>query len=186
MLLGITGLAQHGKDTIGERLVVCWGFKRQSFADGVKDLAYATNPLIPNGGTGRTLQSIVDQHGWDAAKTLFPPVRTYLQNLGQTCREMFGEDIWIRKVEREWLEGYAPLTVITDVRYPNEAEWIRRQNGKVVRVERLPYFDNGVGITHASESSVLEVRWDAFIANDGTIEDLWAKTDELAERLLHT
>jgi dephospho-CoA kinase len=46
-VIGLTGYAQTGKDTVGEILVRDHGFKRVAFADAVRECVYALNPLIP-------------------------------------------------------------------------------------------------------------------------------------------
>ena len=52
MLIGVTGLAQHGKDTIGNRLVKAHGFRRMGFANVLKELALRVNPIVHAPGSG--------------------------------------------------------------------------------------------------------------------------------------
>lgn len=70
--------------------------------------------------------------------------------------------------------------VITDVRYPNEAEMIRRNGGIVIRIDRPslgPLTD-----THASETSMELFEYDDVIVNDGTIEQLYEKIEQVLTR----
>ena len=46
MIVGITGYAQHGKDTAAQVLVTEFGFVRVGFADALKELALAVNPIV--------------------------------------------------------------------------------------------------------------------------------------------
>jgi hypothetical protein len=153
MLVGVTGYAQHGKDTVASLLVSEYGYVRVAFADALKELAYAMNPSIP--GIGR-LQSIVDEQGWEGAKT-YPEVRRILQVLGTAARDILGDDVWLRAAEKKMLSARAPV-VISDVRFPNEAEFLRRHGGELWRVLRLnpdgTDYDNGVGTEHPSEQYV--------------------------------
>ena len=66
-------------------------------------------------------------------------VRKWLQEYGtQKHRNRYRQDFWIRAAEF-WLEHLAKLgavekIVMTDVRFPNEAEWVRGQGGHCVRL----------------------------------------------------
>jgi hypothetical protein len=153
VLVGITGYAQHGKDTAASLLVSEYGYVRVAFADALKELAYAVNPSIP--GIGR-LQSIVDEQGWEAAKA-YPEARRILQVLGTTARNVLGDDVWLRAAEKKMLMAAAPV-VISDVRFPNEALFVRRHGGELWRVHRHNSdgtdYDNGIGTEHPSEAHV--------------------------------
>ena len=61
--------------------------------------------------------------------------------------------------------------VITDVRFKNEAEWIRSQDGIVINVER----DSQTIITentHSSENDIESDDYDLLIKNNGTIDEM--------------
>lgn len=73
--------------------------------------------------------------------------------------------------------------VISDVRFKNEMEHIRRAEGLVVRVKR-PGDPRTVDTAHASEAEQLEVHdamCDAVLVNDGTLEELYKKVDLMLE-----
>lgn len=97
--------------------------------------------------------------------------RQLLQTLGtEWGRSHVAQDVWLRiagrKIE-QWRRAGVQTVVIADVRFPNEAEWIRARGGKVWRVERDP----GVRITdHASEAGLPESLIDLWIDNSGTPE----------------
>lgn len=184
MLIGITGRAQHGKDTLGARLVERHGFTRIAFADALKRMALVLNPVITEymdaeGLTTRLLH-VVEASGWEVAKT-FPEVRRFLQVLGtEAVRDIIGEDSWVQALERAIVESGAKDVVVTDVRFPNEAAFIRRHNGVIIGVER-PNFDNGVPTDHPSEANVEALVWaaDYVLNNDGTLADLERKLDTI-------
>jgi hypothetical protein len=82
--------------------------------------------------------------------------------------------------------------VITDCRFPNEADAIRNAGGKVIRIKRGPdpeWFDfareNVIHMpqvypeVHASEYSSAPVQFDELIVNDGTIDQLYSKLRSL-------
>lgn len=63
-----------------------------------------------------------------------PHSRRLLQTVGQEARQEHGADIWIRTLAA-WIRLHAERGIqrfiITDVRYPNEIEWVKSQGGKV-------------------------------------------------------
>jgi hypothetical protein len=61
--------------------------------------------------------------------------------------------------------------VFTDVRFANEADFIRAEGGIIVRVVR----EGLAAGEHESESGQLAIRSDQSVLNDGTIERLHAQ-----------
>lgn len=135
-------------------------------------------------------------------------VREYLQGLGtEVGREMIDENVWVRiaekKIRDHWTAGQD--VVITAIRFPNELEMIKRLGGLSVwvdrpdaerlsedseSVERVQSADKGLqAVTeayravqqHASENSVSAEDFLILVKNDGTLDDLYAKTDEILE-----
>lgn len=146
-LVGLSGYAQSGKDTAARVLIEHFGFQRVAFADALRDVLYALNPLIPVDDSMSApvirLQNRVDKYGWDVAKTAYPEVRALLQRLGtEAGREILGTNIWVDTAMRH-VDGLAPGVVkyggryvFTDVRFPNEYAAIKDRGGEVWRIER--------------------------------------------------
>lgn len=116
--------------------------------------------------------------------------REALQNYGtEAHRQVFGDSFWVDQIlprgggdhgehirwSSKWDDDITHA-IITDVRFPNEAERIRELGGKVYEVVR-PSLD-GPEDTHASETPLPRQLVDAQIINDGTLEDLREKTIE--------
>jgi hypothetical protein len=160
-LIGVCGRFRAGKDTIGEHLVSSYGYRRYAFADKVKELARRA-PINWNGEK--------DEVG-----------RTTLQDLGNNVREVLGEDTWIHVLERLVYGGekVPALVVITDIRYTNEADWVRAQGGQVWKVIRRGTPTDTPASNHVSETSVDEIRPDVIVPNVGSIEDLHWVVDEI-------
>lgn len=180
-VIGITGLARSGKDTVGGILVDRHGFTRVAFADGVREAALALDPMIkiPSGDSVR-LSNVVDFYGWDQAKAI-SEVRRTLQRIGSEAGWMIhGQNLWIELAEKK-ISG---PTVITDVRFSHEASWLSRIGASLWRVERPGNELSLTGETaaHASEAGDLGREPDAVIVNDGTLEDLSAKVEALVQR----
>jgi hypothetical protein len=130
VIVGLSGWAQAGKDSTGNLMVAHHGFERIAFADALRSMLYTLNPLT---GAGR-VRDVVDGWGWEYAKSL-PEVRALLQRLGtEAGRDVIGENVWVDAAMAKIEPG--GRYVITDVRFPNEAEAIRQRGGEVWRIVR--------------------------------------------------
>jgi len=194
MIIGITGRAQHGKDSTGQVLVYEYDFTRYAFADQLKSMALVLNPFVESKYTLRLYQLVQDQ-GWDEAKKN-PEVRRFLQVLGtEAVREHLGEDAWVEALDKRLNDDGLKRSdniVITDVRFPNEAQYIKRNGGQLWRVKRgvlmddpetwdthvVPY-DNGLGQDHPSEVYVDTLEVDEEIVAV-TLEELLGAVRTLA------
>jgi hypothetical protein len=164
-LIGLTGYAQSGKDTVASILVEKYGYTRIAFADKIREFLYGINPMVACSPTGY-LQDLVNLVGWDAAKQE-PQVRRLLQDLGVSARELLNEDIWITSA----LDGVSKdeRVVVTDVRFENEATMIRAMGGQLWRVKRVGF---GPVNEHVSESELAGYKVDQIFVNNGTLDDL--------------
>jgi hypothetical protein len=80
--------------------------------------------------------------------------RWILQFLGtEVGRHRLHEDIWLYALERRISKSKAPHHIISDVRFDNEAEWVRKQGGFVVQIRRVGQAEPGPN-AHASEKGV--------------------------------
>ena len=166
MIIGLTGYARSGKDSVAKVLVDHYGFIRLAFADPIRELLLEINPILDK---GNRLSSLVNEYGWDIAKGQ-PEVRRLLQTLGVGARKVFGENHWIIEAFKniDSTKNY----VFTDVRFSNEADWIKEiYNGQIWRIKRP-----GVDAinTHVSESEMDSYKVDQIFHNSGSIEDLEA------------
>jgi hypothetical protein len=172
MIIGISGYARSGKDTVANYLVENHGFTRLAFADSMREALLRLNPNITVSGVqGVSLSSVVGTLGWERLKELSPDVRGLLQRLGtEVGREMFGETFWVDYLMNKALEVKGDV-VISDVRYLNEADAIKMMNGQVWRVNR-PGIE--AANSHASEIEMDSFNnFDVVITNDTTVEELF-------------
>ncbi len=175
MIIGLSGYAQSGKDTVAKFLVENHGYTRIAFADKIRELLYEMDPGIgmqgPDGQWHTIgLQNFVDVTGWDDAKQ-HKEVRAMLQNLGVGARKTFGENFWVHEAMKTMLNDPRPDLnyVITDVRFFNEADMVKANHGQIWRVER-PGVD--AVNNHVSETELASWNYDVTIVNDGTLERL--------------
>lgn len=163
--VGVCGFARVGKDTTGQRFTRL-GYKQYALADPLKSLARRLNGEI---------ESMVQAHGWEAAKDKDPGVREFLVKLGTAGRQTFaeGENFWIDQAFKRVRDGDYP--VFTDVRFINEAKLLRDKypGALLVRVNRPGY-----GPSSSFEDEVPLIDVDLEVDNDGDVEDLWFKIGE--------
>ena len=165
-LIGLTGQKRVGKDSVAAVLVEEFGYRRLAFADALKAAALSLDPIVTRGiGSGR-LSFYVSILGWEAAKDV-PEVRRTLQRLGTAIRD-HDRNVWVRPVATAIAEDDDPV-VVTDVRFPNEADMIRDLGGIVLRVER-PGMENDD--PHPSEAGIAELDADGVIHNRGDLAEL--------------
>ena len=99
-------------------------------------------------------------------------IRPVLQAYGESMKELFGSDYWVKRADRTWRQ-YAPFTTVMvcdDIRFPLEAEWIRSLGGIVVKVKRPGFEDSSDN--HVSETAIDSIKPDYIIDNDSTHHQL--------------
>jgi hypothetical protein len=181
LLIGFTGPPGCGKDAAADHLVTHHDFRQVAFADPIRQAALALNPMVD---TFYKLDEVVRAWGWTDAKHRWPEVRRCLQVLGtEVGRDMFGPDIWINRTFQK-IETFQPgqRVVITDVRFPNEAEALWARRGFLVRLRREAHHHRGV-MDHRSETESAALVADYFMPNHGTLNDLRRRLDRLVGRL---
>ena len=154
MIIGFTGKARSGKDTAADYLANRFGFHKYAFADPIKQ---TINPLF--GWDANTEKDVVDPK-WGISP------RFAYQNFGtEFCRESLREDFFLIKAD-EVVTRYMH-TVIPDVRFENEAEYVR-MGGCLIHIIRPGVRDVEA---HKSEDGVSRKPYDIAIVNDGSVLD---------------
>ena len=202
MIIGICGFIGSGKDTVADYLVNFHEFRRESFANTLKDAVAAVfgwDRTMLEGRTKEAREWREQVDPWWAARLDMPTLtpRWVLQYWGtEVFRRAFHDDIWIASLENK-LRNSRDNIVISDCRFPNEIESLKQAGGSIVWVQRgtLPdwYEDavsanqgNNVGLNamkmrkiHASEWAWLGSDFDVVIDNNGSIDDLYRQSASL-------
>lgn len=172
IIIGLTGMAGCGKDTVADFLVRNHGYTRIAFADPLRDMVLAFDPIIDwHGRNPVRLQEIVERDGWDIAKRVYPEARRALQRMGkEVVRDHVGQTFWIDVAMARITSEPEKKWVVTDCRFPNEAMAIKDLDGLVVAIGR----DSVTPLpgAHASEAGVGSGVIGAYMRNDGTLDDL--------------
>jgi hypothetical protein len=210
MIIGVCGFIGSGKDTIADYLVNLHHFRRESFANTLKDAVasvFGWDRTMLEGRTKQAREWREQVDPWWADRLDIPHLtpRWILQNWGtEVCRKNFHDDIWIASLENK-LRSSTDDIVISDCRFPNEIAAIKKAGGRVVRVVRgaePDWYDAAVsrnrgpngnsswalsgrqleqlGI-HASETAWVGTEFDAIIDNNGTLDDLYTQVMCLAQ-----
>lgn len=184
MIIGISGKAQAGKDTIGNMLAYFIHFynnpgflnfrKLKSYYELINwEHKYFGLPLK------QCLQPLLhctldDLNNQEYKQSILPwlncSIRELLQNFGTGIRNTVDFDFWIKALFKDYTEN--SKWIITDVRFKSEAEAIKSKNGILIRVNK-----NSAGAgNHQSEIDLDDYsKFDFIIDNNGTLEDLFNK-----------
>ena len=207
MIVGFVGFIGSGKDTAADYLVNFHGFRRDSFANTLKDAVacvFGWDRTMLEGRTKSSREWREQRDEWWSerlGREITP--RLMLQLWGtEVCRQGFHDDIWIASLENKMRKTTDDI-VISDVRFPNEIKAIHNAGGIVVRVARgadPEWYDAAVSVNkgpngnaswslsklkleqlkiHASETSWVGGAIDFTISNNGTIDDLFDQIKNL-------
>ena len=211
MIIGVCGFIGSGKDTIADYLTNFHEFRRESFANSLKDAVaqvFGWDRTMLEGRTkqAREWREQVDPWWSDRLGYSVTP-RWVLQYWGtEVCRKGFHDDIWIASLENK-LRNSTDDVVVSDCRFPNEIKSIKAAGGIVVRVHRGPepeWYDAAVSMNkgdrgnmtwalskakmedlkiHASETAWVGTDFDAILDNNSNIDDLFTQVKGLVSNL---
>jgi hypothetical protein len=185
-LIGLTGPAGAGKDTVAQCLQAAAGFHITAFADPLRDevanaFGIPVEFLTAREAKEYPISALAICRCSDAGFRLtmagqlsMAPrsPRQIMQWWGTEYRRAQDVTWWTKRtnhrIEMARLHG-DPLA-ITDVRFPDEADLIRRHGGSIWQVKR-PGLQATEG-THASAVTGNEFAPDVVIENDGGLDDL--------------
>src|SRR5574344_294462 len=142
-IIGLCGLKGSGKNTVGSILEEDFGYLSDSFAKPLKDTVSTVfgwdRELID--GTcvaSRNWRESKDEY-WSEILGKDVTPRFILQHLGtEIFRNCFHENIWVSSMEKRIQDNLKnnKKMVITDLRFENEFDLIKKYNGKNILVTR--------------------------------------------------
>lgn len=167
-IIGLAGLARSGKTTIADHLAL-YGYHAIAFADPLR--AILRDVLnVPEQYMNVVKEADIPTHG--------ASYRRLMQTFG-TAGRLINPAFWIQLLEAELKEHADESTniVVTDVRYLNEAFWVRR-HGVLWHVRR-PDQDPAATRAHSSESGIDPLPGEPILINDGDINHLLDQVDQI-------
>jgi hypothetical protein len=208
MIVGFVGFIGSGKDTAADYLVNFHGYRRDTFANTLKDAVacvFGWDRTLLEGRTKEAREWREQVDTWWAERLKMPNLtpRLMLQLWGtEVCRTGFHDDIWIASLENK-MRKTGDNIVISDVRFPNEIKAIHNAGGIVVRIKRgddPEWYDAAVSYNrgpdgnstwslskshldklkiHASETAWVGRDIDHTVYNDTTIDALFEQIKNL-------
>lgn len=201
MLIGLHGRKQAGKDTVHQRIeriydtrAVGVPVERASFADLLYEsaataLGLTVDDLQALKSEPAVVLELADYRGHymrGGQRRRLCTIREYLQRFGtESHRHIFGDNFWVDNLAKNLHTHGGRIVVVTDVRFPNEAEAVRAAGGHVVRVVG-PTEVEDAGDGHASEAPLPESLIDDVLFNavrDDDFDSLDFQVVELVRRL---
>jgi hypothetical protein len=211
MIIGVCGFIGSGKDTVADYLVNFHEFRRESFANTLKDAVsnvFGWDRTMLEGRTKQAREWREQVDPWWSQRLNMPELtpRLMLQLWGtEVCRRGFHDDIWIASLENK-LRNSSDNIVISDFRFHNEIASIRNAGGRIVWFKRgvLPdWYEDAVNMNagntnmswmisktridqlgiHASETAWVGTNFDAELDNNGSIDDLYLQIKNLVSNL---
>jgi hypothetical protein len=207
MIIGFVGFIGSGKDTAADYLVNFHEYRRDSFANTLKDAVacvFGWDRTLLEGRTKEAREWREQPDAWWSerlGRNITP--RLMLQLWGtEVCRSGFHDDIWIASLENK-MRKTGDNIVISDVRFPNEIKAIHNAGGIVVRIKRgadPEWYDAAVSVNsgpeknatwsiskskleklkiHASETAWVGGDIDHTVYNDTTIDALFEQIKNL-------
>ncbi len=169
-ITGFTGRAGAGKDTAASTIP---NVTNLAFAKPLKDAAKILFDF-----TDEQLYDPIQKEEVDPRWGKSP--RQILQWLGtDVLRNQFREDFFLINMKCR-LDRLSGNIAITDVRFDNEAELIRKEGGEVIKIERPQTEGSGTQHTqHATEQGISPNLVDRVITNDSTVQNLNEKINGL-------
>lgn len=169
-LIGLCGRRRSGKDTAGKYLVT-QGYIEQKFAGALKAMlhAYFNYLGVRYPDIERMIEGDLKEENTTFLQNRSP--RFAMQTLGtEWGRDTIGQNLWIDATLQR-ADMLTPASVITDVRFVNEAQAIKDHGGILVRLNR----ETGLRDLHVSEKEIemLDVDWD--LDNNDSITELHRK-----------
>lgn len=168
ILIGLSGKMGVGKDYIAHNILMPYLEKKN-----IKTLMIAFADQIKVNTSVKHNINLFDMYD-----TKNENIRRSLQKEGtENGRDKYGDNIWINYVDK-WTDIYSKrgiqAFIIMDVRFKNEAEYIKSKNGLLIRIEaplrnkeRIINEKNSLEIQkHISEIDLDDYKFDNIINND--------------------
>ena len=168
LLIGLCGFAGTGKDTVRQMLQDV-GFTGFALADPIRS---TLRDLLLSNGIG---DQYIDER--DLKEATIPELGVSYRHMAQTLgtewgRNCLGQEFWVRLAGaflNDQIDKGGTHFCVSDIRFENEAQWVRSLGGVIWRIERT----QAVPVrAHISEAAASAIASDHVINNNGTVGDL--------------
>jgi hypothetical protein len=169
VLIGINGEIGCGKSTACEFLQKQYGFTEYMFAKPLKDIAVILG-FEPSQVFGTQEQKLEVNQFWGVSG------RKFLQIFGsEVCRDFVptvlnmnfnGNTMWVRLFEKYYANNANKSIVVSDLRFEDESNAIKKLDGYVIRIERDCHKSTEL---HKSELQADKIKPHVIIKNNGSL-----------------
>lgn len=168
--IGITGAIGSGKNTAGDFISLVLGLPQYSFAAPLKE---AITHLF--GVSPETLDSHEGKANLNEFWGISP--RNMMREVSESCiKPKYGQDFWIRRAEQiiSSSDTCSKGVIVTDVRFENEAEFIR-EHGILIHISRQNNPHSNQMSSHVSDNGVILRldKGDGQVLNDSDLSCLY-------------
>lgn len=169
MIIGILGYKRHGKDTIADYLVNNHNFTKYSLATPLKEALQVLFNFTDNQLNGDEKEMIDPMWGVSPRQTMqYVGTELFRNNISNLLPNV-GLDFWLKCLENKIKKSGNQKIVIADIRFENEATFIKKMGGVIWKVQRNIINND----THESESNIDHISYDYLIENKSSIENLY-------------
>jgi len=199
MIIGLSGKIGSGKDAAANLFA-------ENFSEYVpiykKSFAYKLKQIIEI-LSGFKMQTSFDNSFFEGItdfkredKDVF--IKVFNQTIGEMLqivgtevfRDNYDKEVWIKSLFNDYgpYEKKNTIWVISDVRFTNEANYVKNLDGILIRINgdplKLTEYSNR-DINHPSETALDNYKgFDYIIENDGSMEELKEKTEKVTEKII--
>jgi hypothetical protein len=177
-IIGLTGPAGSGKDTVRQILekshLQCTGL---AFADPMRAMLAPLLDLCGVGNEWMTQRELKEL----PIPGLGQSYRVLAQRLGTEWGRSIDPDFWVKVAAASMAEvmnikGPDTVFVISDVRFDNEAQWVKDHGGVIWHIHRP---SAQAVAAHQSENGIRPELVDHNILNNNTLSDLYAEVSQM-------
>jgi hypothetical protein len=160
-MIGLVGKKGSGKDTMADFLVSEYGYHKLAMADPLKKACKILFDFSDEQLNDHERKEKIDDRWGISPRQAFQKMGTDL------IRKHICDDFWLRRADIEVGHYLEESVVISDIRFPNEAEWVKHHGGILVRIHSPcpPHKED----THSSEVLVDDIVVDHELLNDKSV-----------------
>ena len=191
VLIGLLGRKSSGKDTFADHCCLRYGFNKKSFATPLKNITQILFGFNNLQLYGEKKEEIDERWGITPRKALQFVGTDLVRKQMDKLIPNIGQDFWLKHFEINYrrecngvCDGNSNVhTIVSDIRYQNEADLIHKLGGVVIKISRR--VANNSEDEHISEAGIDDIlNYDIFIENNESLEKYYSDIDGMIKELL--
>lgn len=191
MIIGIIGSARVGKDTFATMLaeemfdVAKIRFILMAYATELKKRLQSDFDLSYEQLWGSDKEKPDYRYKKKGFKDSYWTPREIMQFVGTDCYRSVDDLFWVKLLFRVINDNEYKHVIITDIRFPEEADPISERGGYLIKVTSKRDLETINGSSHSSETSMNDyTNIDFHVRNDGSLDDLRVVTKQVIKFIL--